>query len=122
MNGESIHVQHDTDCVAKQNRPSCILPIVINSLAHKETQQVSQFLDCPTTAAQRIIRYIKISPAEGLCFQLALTLNSKRFSDSDWGTCLDTRRSITGFFFLDFHWLLGKARNNLLYLNPLRRY
>lgn len=69
---------------------------------------VSQFLDCPTTAAQRINRYIKISPAEGLCFQLALTLNSKRFSDSDWGTCLDTRRSITGFFSWIFTGFLEK--------------
>ena len=50
MNGESIHVQHDTDCVAKQNRPSCILPIVINSLAHKETQQGTLLLSSSNSA------------------------------------------------------------------------
>lgn len=42
---------------------------------------LSQFLDCLTTehytAAQRVIRYIKMSPAEGLFFQLTLKLNSK---------------------------------------------
>lgn len=65
--------------------------------------QLSQFLDCPTSvhyaAAIRVVRYIKGAPAAGLLFSADSDLKIKGFSDSDWGTCPDTRRSITGYCF-----------------------
>lgn len=65
--------------------------------------RLSQFLDYPTTshysAALRIIRYIKGSPAKGLFFSADSELKLKGFNDSDWGTRLDTRRLITGICF-----------------------
>lgn len=77
---------------------------------------LSQFLDSPTTdhhqAAMRIIRYIKGSPGNGLFFPASSETSLKGFSDSDWGTCPDSRKSITGFFFfLVLLWFHGRVRN-----------
>jgi hypothetical protein len=64
-------------------------------------QQLSQFMQHPTIhhyeAAMRILRYIKSAPAQGLFFPSESSLQLKAFSDSDWASCLTTRRSITGF-------------------------
>ncbi|XP_031098345.1 potassium channel AKT1-like [Ipomoea triloba] len=65
------------------------------------TQQLSQFLDKPThlhlQAAHRVLRYIKNAPGQGLFFPTSSDLQLKAFSDSDWGACVDSRKSVTGF-------------------------
>lgn len=64
-------------------------------------QQLSQFMGKPThlhhEAAIRVLRFIKQSPARGLLFPSSSALQIKAFCDSDWATCPDTRRSVTGF-------------------------
>ncbi|XP_019179901.1 PREDICTED: uncharacterized protein LOC109175107 [Ipomoea nil] len=64
-------------------------------------QQLSQFVDAPTdlhlAAASRVLRYIKSSLGQGLLYPTHTDLHLKAFSDSDWVTCSDTRRSITGY-------------------------
>ncbi|XP_068467075.1 uncharacterized protein [Phaseolus vulgaris] len=64
-------------------------------------QQLSQFLAKPTivhyNAAIRILRYIKEAPSLGLFFSSTTTVHLKAFCDSDWGTCSDSRQSVTGF-------------------------
>lgn len=64
-------------------------------------QRLSQFLATPTivhhTAATRILRYVKGSPGQGLFFPSNSDLQLKAYSDSDWASCPDTRRSVTGF-------------------------
>jgi len=62
---------------------------------------LSQFVQAPTIhhqqAAQHILRYLKTSPANGLFFAATNDMQIKAFSDSDWATCPDTRRSVTGY-------------------------
>jgi len=64
-------------------------------------QQLSQFLVKPITAhytaAIRILRYIKGAPSLGLFFSSNTFTHLKAFCDSDWGTCSDSRQSVTGF-------------------------
>ncbi|XP_072053949.1 uncharacterized protein [Arachis hypogaea] len=67
---------------------------------------LSQFMDSPTDAhlkaAYRIIRYLKQSPATGLFFCVNNSFTLSGYTDSDWGACKDTRKSISGYcFFLD---------------------
>lgn len=64
-------------------------------------QQLSEHMRNPTTihhiVAIRVLRYLKKSPTQGLFFHSSSTLQLKTFSDSDWATCLDTRKSINGY-------------------------
>ncbi|CAL0330280.1 unnamed protein product [Lupinus luteus] len=64
-------------------------------------QQLSQFMAAPTVnhhkAITRILRYIKGSPRQGLFYPTSSSLQIKGYSDSDWASCPDTRKSISGF-------------------------
>ncbi|CAL0326312.1 unnamed protein product [Lupinus luteus] len=63
--------------------------------------QLAQFMAIPTNlhykAAIRILRYIKSSLAMGLFFPNNSIIQLKAYSDSDWASCPDTRRSISGY-------------------------
>ncbi|XP_019260301.1 PREDICTED: uncharacterized protein LOC109238323 [Nicotiana attenuata] len=48
-------------------------------------------------AALRIVRYLKASPGLGLLMPATETKQLQAFYDSDWGSCLQTRRSVTGY-------------------------
>ncbi|XP_073219786.1 uncharacterized protein [Cicer arietinum] len=65
--------------------------------------RLSQFLSSHTTlhlqAAYKILRYIKTSSGRSLFYNCSSSLSLKGFCDSDWGACLDTRRSTSGFCF-----------------------
>lgn len=64
-------------------------------------QQLSQFMGHPTSlhheAAIRVLKYLKHTPAHGLFLPCSSSLQLKSFSDSDWASCPDSRRSITGY-------------------------
>ncbi|XP_019161449.1 PREDICTED: uncharacterized protein LOC109158084 [Ipomoea nil] len=66
-------------------------------VVHHLSQFVSSHTDVHMVAAHRVLRYIKGSPGQGLFYPAATTLSLKVFSDSDWASCPETRRSITGF-------------------------
>ncbi|CAL1371101.1 unnamed protein product [Linum trigynum] len=64
-------------------------------------QQLCQFQAQPKRshlkASHRILRYLKNSPGQGLFFASNTNFTLTGYSDSDWGACPDTRRSITGY-------------------------
>ena len=63
--------------------------------------KLSQFVSAPTTihrqAAFRILRYLKNAPGRGLFLPAASTFQLKAYRDSDWATCPETRKFVTGF-------------------------
>ena len=62
--------------------------------------RLSQFLSCPTDAhlhaGMNVLKYLKNNPGQGLFYSASTALCLNGFADADWGTCKDTRRSITG--------------------------
>nr|KYP66984.1 Retrovirus-related Pol polyprotein from transposon TNT 1-94 [Cajanus cajan] len=75
------------------------------------TQQLSQFMATPTEAHHRkvmhVLRYLKQSPGRGLFFPRNSDIQILGFSDVDWGSCVDTRRSISGYCFFLGHSLVA---------------
>ncbi|XP_019192723.1 PREDICTED: uncharacterized protein LOC109187019 [Ipomoea nil] len=53
--------------------------------------------DTHLMAAHRVLRYLKGSPGKGLFYPADSATKLQGFSDSDWATCADSRKSITGF-------------------------
>lgn len=69
----------------------------ITFAVHKLSQHVSKPNNEHMQAAHRILRYLKNAPGQGLFYSSTNPLTLKSFSDSDWGTCKTSRRSITGY-------------------------
>jgi hypothetical protein len=47
--------------------------------------------------AHKVLKYIKGSSGQGLFFPSHIDLQLKAFSDSDWASCPNTRRFVTGY-------------------------
>jgi hypothetical protein len=64
-------------------------------------QHLSQFVSKPLVphynAAMHILKYLKSDPAKGIFLSASSSLKISAFADSDWATCPETRKSITGF-------------------------
>ncbi|GJR61296.1 uncharacterized mitochondrial protein-like protein [Tanacetum coccineum] len=65
------------------------------------TQALSQFSHNPRTphltALQRVFRYIKLCPGQGIYFPASNNLELITYCDSDWASCQTTRRSVSGY-------------------------
>ena len=63
--------------------------------------KLSQFVSAPTTIHQQaafcILRYLKNAPGNGIFLSATSIPQLKAYSDSDWATCPETRKSVTGF-------------------------
>ena len=64
-------------------------------------QTLSQFMHAPRKShlrlVIRVLRYLKGSPGNGITINRSDDLQLVVHVDSDWGRCLSTRRSVTGF-------------------------
>jgi len=62
---------------------------------------VSRYMHDPRSghldAVYRILRYLKSSPGKGLMFKSHGHLNVEGYCDADWASCLDDRRSTSGY-------------------------
>jgi hypothetical protein len=62
---------------------------------------LSQFLESPGlthyNAAEQVFRYISGTREVGLTFEKQVSKGLKAYVDADWGNCLLTRRSVTGY-------------------------
>ncbi|KAG7547513.1 Retrotransposon gag domain [Arabidopsis suecica] len=101
-----VNLTKDTGTLLEDGRPFreligrllylCITRPDITFAVHK----LSHFLSCPTDihlhAAHDILKYLKNNPGQGLFYSASTELCLNGFADADWGTCLDTRRCVTG--------------------------
>nr|XP_016478080.1 PREDICTED: uncharacterized mitochondrial protein AtMg00810-like [Nicotiana tabacum] len=64
-------------------------------------QTLSQFMQKPKKshmeAALRVVRYIKGAPGMELLMEAGAIDHLSAYCDSDWASCLNTRRSVTGY-------------------------
>ncbi|CAM8901980.1 unnamed protein product [Rhodiola kirilowii] len=76
------------------------LTITRPDLAHA-VHILSQFMHIPTEdhlkAANRLLRYLKNAPAQGIFFSASSQLKLSIYCDADWAACPKTHRSITGY-------------------------
>ncbi|XP_075095383.1 putative mitochondrial protein AtMg00240 [Nicotiana tabacum] len=88
-------------------------------------QHLSQFMQKPCIphmqAALRLLRYLKSTPDFGIFYNNSSDLSLSVYYDSDWGACLDSRKSVGGFCILRGEAVLwvGNQRNNLWCPCPL---
>ncbi|XP_072950413.1 uncharacterized protein [Typha angustifolia] len=69
----------------------------ITFVVHKLSQFVSKPRQQHLVAIHHLLRYLKATPGQGLLFSPSSSFQLRAFSDADWGSCLDSRKSITGF-------------------------
>ncbi|CAM8906043.1 unnamed protein product [Rhodiola kirilowii] len=87
---------------------------------------LSQFMNQPTTdhltAAYKVLRYLKLTPAQGLFYPSHQPLQLEAHCDADWGACPLTRKSIIGYSVTLGQALISwKSKSSLLSLDPLPR-
>lgn len=69
----------------------------ISFAVSKLAQFSSDPRDVHLKALHKVLRYLKGSIGQGLLYGTDATFDLRAFSDSDWGTCNDDRRSVTGY-------------------------
>lgn len=64
--------------------------------------RLSQFMRTPhithLQSVRKILQYLKRTPRQGIFFSSNSAIQLKTFVDADWGSCPDTRRSVTSFY------------------------
>ena len=67
-------------------------------------QALSQFMNAPRSshlvALHHTLRYLASTSNQGILLRATHTLKLQAFSDADWASCPDSRRSITGYVLL----------------------
>nr|XP_017221138.1 PREDICTED: uncharacterized mitochondrial protein AtMg00810-like [Daucus carota subsp. sativus] len=67
-------------------------------------QSLSQYMHAPRTshfaALHHTLRYLAATVTQGILLKAADHLKLQAFSDADWASCKDSRRSVTGYILL----------------------
>ena len=67
-------------------------------------QTLSQYMQSPTKdhfqALQHTLNYVYSTAGQGILLCASDHLSLQAFSDTDWGSCIDARRSVTGYLLL----------------------
>ncbi|XP_021758730.1 uncharacterized protein LOC110723689 [Chenopodium quinoa] len=67
-------------------------------------QSLSQFMHQPRIqhmqALHHVLRYVAHTLRQGILLQATAQLTLRAYSDSDWGSCPNSRRSVTGYIML----------------------
>ncbi|XP_019239846.1 PREDICTED: uncharacterized protein LOC109219834 [Nicotiana attenuata] len=65
-------------------------------------QHLSQFLHHPQVphmlAALHVLRYLMNDPAQGILLSNSANMSLMGFSDSNWGSCTISRKSVSGYY------------------------
>ena len=64
-------------------------------VVHSLSQYLHASRDVHLKAAHHLLRYIKGQSGLGLLFSSTSSTQVQAYSDADWATCVDTRRSVT---------------------------
>ena len=86
-------------------------------------QALSQYMQSPTEhhyqALTHTLNYIAAIAGQGILLKATNNLCLQAYSDSDWGACLDTQRSVTGYIVMfgksPIRW---KSINQILFQGP----
>lgn len=76
------------------NRPD--ITYAVNTLCQFMTAPKQTHVD----AADRILRYLKMTPGQGILLPKEGSLSLQAYCDADWGGCPLTQRSCTGYMIL----------------------
>ncbi|XP_057811318.1 secreted RxLR effector protein 161-like [Salvia miltiorrhiza] len=75
----------------------CITRSDITFVVHKLSQFLTKPCDGHMLAAERVLKYLKGTLGHSLHYASNFSLEVSMFSDADWASCPDTRRSVSGF-------------------------
>ena len=64
---------------------------------HKLSQYVAQSRQTHLLVVQTLLRYLKGCPNQDILLKKSSSFHLKAFSDADWASCIDSRKSTTGF-------------------------
>ncbi|KAL0300295.1 UNVERIFIED_CONTAM: putative mitochondrial protein [Sesamum calycinum] len=53
---------------------------------------------CEESAALHVVKYLKGSSTQGFFFPVSNSLELRAYCDADWASCVDSRKSLTGYY------------------------